>query len=335
MNVLLKSGKLLDDSGNLIASGFAFDLVKQYRKSEVLLQNRLKEINKYFVISDTFALTLVVNSAFNSTFVSISFTDFAKNITYTKTKVKVREQSRIVMPPSSKIGSIEYEKDDVCVEIYNDFTERKLIFSMKNFASKQDFYCLVNLHETTNGTSVIACPFEKEQEFLYNQHISCMKVDGYVNIGYNHYVFGSNTRASMDWIRAVFPKGDLSYKKAWLSTIKDGIEIGFVFVDKLGSAKYATPNMIFHDMHACKLSEVRFKQEKSKDGIKYKITSLDNQLELDFISTDTIKEQAFSIYEKVDRKLIYGKYKGYIMFDQDRIEIEDLFGFIEVNSCKY
>ena len=335
MNVLLKSGKLLDDSGNLIASGFAFDLVKQYRRSEVLLENRLKEINKYYVISDTFALTLVVNSAFNSTFVSISFTDFEKNVTYSKTKVKVREQSRIVMTPSSKLGSIEYEKNDVCVEIYNDYTERKLIFSMKNFAGKQDFYCLVNMHETTNGTSVVACPFEKEQEFLYNQHINCMKVDGYVNIGYDHYVFGSNTRASMDWIRGVFPKGDLSYKKAIVSTVKDGIEIGFVFVDKLGSAKYATPNMIFHDMHACKLNEVRFKQEKSKDGIKYKITALDSQLDLEFVETDTIKEQAFSIYEKVDRKIIYGKYKGYIMFDQDRIEIDDLFGIIEVNSCKY
>ena len=335
MNVLLKSGKLLDDSGNLIASGFAFDLVKQYRRSEVLLENRLKEINKYYVISDTFALTLVVNSAFNSTFVSISFTDFEKNVTYSKTKIKVREQSRIVMTPSSKLGSIEYEKNDVCVEIYNDYTERKLIFSMKNFAGKQDFYCLVNMHETTNGTSVVACPFEKEQEFLYNQHINCMKVDGYVNIGYDHYVFGSNTRASMDWIRGVFPKGDLSYKKAIVSTVKDGIEIGFVFVDKLGSAKYATPNMIFHDMHACKLNEVRFKQEKSKDGIKYKITALDSQLDLEFVETDTIKEQAFSIYEKVDRKIIYGKYKGYIMFDQDRIEIDDLFGIIEVNSCKY
>ena len=335
MNVLLKSGKLLDDSGNLIASGFAFDLVKQYRRSEVLLENRLKEINKYYVISDTFALTLVVNSAFNSTFVSISFTDFEKNVTYSKTKVKVREQSRIVMTPSSKLGSIEYEKNDVCVEIYNDYTERKLIFSMKNFAGKQDFYCLVNMHETTNGTSVVACPFEKEQEFLYNQHINCMKVDGYVNIGYDHYVFGSNTRASMDWIRGVFPKGDLSYKKAIVSTVKDGIEIGFVFVDKLGSAKYAAPNMIFHDMHACKLNEVRFKQEKSKDGIKYKITALDSQLDLEFVETDTIKEQAFSIYEKVDRKIIYGKYKGYIMFDQDRIEIDDLFGIIEVNSCKY
>ncbi|MBO7079211.1 MAG: DUF2804 family protein [Bacilli bacterium] len=335
MNVLLKSGKLLDDSGNLIASGFAFDLVKQYRRSEVLLENRLKEINKYYVISDTFALTLVVNSAFNSTFVSISFTDFEKNVTYSKTKVKVREQSRIVMTPSSKLGSIEYEKNDVCVEIYNDYTERKLIFSMKNFAGKQDFYCLVNMHETTNGTSVVACPFEKEQEFLYNQHINCMKVDGYVNIGYDHYVFGSNTRASMDWIRGVFPKGDLSYKKAIVSTVKDGIEIGFVFVDKLGSAKYATPNMIFHDMHACKLNEVRFKQEKSKDGIKYKITALDSQLDLEFVETDTIKEQAFSIYEKVDRKIIYGKYRGYIMFDQDRIEIDDLFGIIEVNSCKY
>ena len=335
MNVLLKSGKLLDDSGNLIASGFAFDLVKQYRRSEVVLLNRLKEINKYYVINDKFALTLVVNSAFNSTFVSISFTDFENNVTYTKTKVKVREQSRIVMTPTSKLGSIEYEKDDVCVEIYNDYTERKLIFSMKNFAGKLDFYCLVNMHETTNGTSVVACPFEKEQEFLYNQHINCMKVDGYINIGYNHYVFSEDTRASMDWIRGVFPKGNLSYKVACASKVKDGIEIGFTFVDKLGNAKYATPNMVFHDMHACKLNEVRFKQEKNKDGIKYYITSLDNQLELEFVESDSFKEQAFSIYEKVDRRIIYGKYKGFIMFDQDRIEIEDLFGFIEVNNCKY
>ena len=335
MNVLLKSGKLLDDSGNLIASGFAFDLVKQYRKSEVLLLNRLKEINKYYIINDHISLSLVVNSGFNDTFINISFTDFEKNITYTKTKVKVREQSRIVMTPSSKLGSIEYEKDDVCVEIYNDYSDRKLIFSMKNFAGRQDFYCLVNMHETTNGTSVIACPFEKEQEFLYNQHINCMKVDGYVNIGYDHYVFTEDTRASMDWIRGVFPKGDLSYKIACLSTIKDGIEVGFVFVDKLGSAKYATPNMIFHDMHACKLNEVRFKQEKHKDVYKFTITSPDKQLELEFESCNVVKEQGFSIYEKVDRRVIYGKYKGYIMFDQDRIEINDLFGFVEVNNCKY
>ena len=55
MNVLLKSGKLLDENGQLISSGFAFDLVREYHKSDVVLQTRLKEINRYNIVSKDFS----------------------------------------------------------------------------------------------------------------------------------------------------------------------------------------------------------------------------------------------------------------------------------------
>ena len=331
MNILLKPGKLLDDSANLISAGFAFDLVKQYRKSEILLVNRLKEINKYFILSNKFALALTLSSSYNDTFVSIDFIDFEKNITYSKSKVKLFGKGKVVMTPSSKIGSIEFVKDDVGVEIYNDYTERKIIFSMKDIKDKEDFYLLANLSETTNGTSVVACPFDKEQEFLYNQKINCIKVNGYVNIGVNHYDFDESTRASIDWIRGVYPKGVTKYNYACISTLQDGIEVGLTLVDKLGNTKYATPNMFFYDMHAFKLNEVRFREEYDH----LHIDSIDGLVDLVFVETNSIEDSVSCMYEKVNRKIRFGKYNGYVMFDEERIEIKDLFGFIEVNDNTY
>ena len=337
MNVLLKSGKLLDENGQLISSGFAFDLVREYRKSDVVLQTRLKEINRYNIVSKDFALSISVSSSFNTSYVSLCFNDFKNDKAYTKSKIKVLGSGNIVMSPDSKTGSIEFSKKDFSIEVYNDFRERKLSFALKNLEKGKDFYCYAHMKETTNGSSVVALPFEKDGEFLYNQKIDCIAVDGYVNIGFDKYEFTKDTRGSIDWIRGVYPQEEVKYNYACLSSIQDGKEIGFTLVDKLGNNKYASSNMFFYDTQAYKLNEVkitptaRFRQN-SKD---WEVKSIDYQVDLIFSPNDRITETIKSVFENINRRIIYGTFKGYLMFDKERIEVNDLLGFIEVNSLRF
>lgn len=338
MNVLLKSGKLLDDQGELISSGFAFDLVKEYRKSDVIHLNKLKEINRYYIFNDVCALSLVISSSEKVSYMDVCFDDFENDIHYSRSRIKYFEQSRVVMTPSSKTGSIEFMKKDFSVEVYNNYTERRIIFAMKNIAFRKDFYCAFTLTETTNGTSVVACKFEENNEFLYNQKINCIKANGYCNIGSRHYEFKeSNSRACIDWIRAVFPKRDISYDYASASGLIDNIEAGFVFSDGLGDTQYATSNMFFYDRHAFKLDEVVMKPTSRLHTYTrdWEISSSDEQVELTFSPIDNTTSNVSTWYEKIGRRIIYGKFNGFIMFDQDKIEIKDLMGFIEINNNKY
>ena len=337
MNVLLKSGKLLDENGQLISSGFAFELVREYRKSDVVLHARLKEINRYNIVSKDFALSISISSSLNTSYVSLCFNDFKNDKSYIKTKIQVLRTGNIVMPPDSRSGSIEYAKKDFSIEVYNDYREKKISFALKDITKGKDFYCYAHMVETTNGTSVVALPFDKDDEFLYNQKIDCLAVDGYVNIGFDKYEFPKDTRASIDWIRGVYPQEEVKYNYACLSSIQNGKEIGFTLVDKLGNNKYATSNMFFYDTQAYKLNEVkisptaRFRQN-SKD---WEVKSIDSQVDLIFSPSEHISEVIKSLYEKTNRRIIYGTFSGYLMFDKEKVEVNDLFGFIEVNSCKY
>ncbi len=337
MNVLLKSGKLLDENGLLISSGFAFELVREYRKSDVVLQTRLKEINRYNIISKDFALSITVSSSANSSYVSLCFNDFNNNKSYVKTKIKILGYGNIVMPPDSRIGSIEYVKKDFSIEVYNNFRERKISFALKDLIKGKDFYCYANLKETTNGTSVVAIPFEKSDEFIYNQKITCLAVDGYVNIGDDKYEFNKDTRANIDWIRGVFPQKEIKYNYACLSSVQDGKEIGFTLVDKLGNNKYATSNMFFYDTQAYKLNEVKITPTARlrKNNKDWEIKSIDSQVDLIFSPSEHIVENIKNMFEYSNRNIIYGTYSGYLMFDKEKIEIKNLFGFIEVNNLKY
>lgn len=338
MNVLLKSGKLLDEQGELIASGFAFDLVKEYRKSDVIHLNKLKEINRYYIFNDHFAVSLVISSSEKVSFVDVCFDDFDENVSYSRSRVKYFEQSRVVMTPSSKIGSIEFIKKDFSVEVYNNFTERRIIFAMKNIAFKKDFYCAFTLNETTNGTSVVACKFEENDEFLYNQKINCVKAKGYCNIGSRHYEFDERTsRACIEWIRAVFPKHDIEYNYVSASGVIEGIETGFCFSQGLGDTRYGTSNMVFYDNHACKLDDVEIKPMSKHHTYSrdWEIKSQDDKVELVFTPIDNMTSNVNTLYEKIGRRIIFGTFNGHIMFDEDKIEIKKLNGFIEINNNKY
>ena len=68
---------LLDEKGNLLEAGFAFDLVKQYdRKAIKGLKNRIKEWDYYYIGDKEYGVALTIDDNSYMGLVSVSVLDY-------------------------------------------------------------------------------------------------------------------------------------------------------------------------------------------------------------------------------------------------------------------
>ena len=330
MNILLKSGRLLDEHGSLKACGFNFELVREYRKTDVRDQNRTKEWDTYYIYNDKYSLTL---SARNLSFYSelfISFIDFDTKTCINKS-YKKKQASTLVMPTHSKIGSVEWELKNFSIEFYNYGYSRKLICAAKKFTKEKDFYCVIDLNETTNGTTVHALPFEDKFNFYYTQKINCQKATGYFTIGEDKYELPSESRCTLDFVRSVWPKKEVEFSWASMSTIFEDKEIGFNIMNGFSDLSSGAITMFMYDKHAYKLDSVNIISPISPSN-EWIIKSDDNQVDLKFIPFVENENNSKGFRYNISSKILYGKVSGYIMFDKDKIEFNDLISFIETNK---
>ncbi len=336
MNHKMDFGKLLDNYGNLVDSGFAFDLVREYRRSEIKAgKGRIKEWDYYYIGNDEYGIALTVADNSYMAMASISFIDLKNKKEITKSKIKWFTYGKLCLPRSSKIGDVVYENKNYSMEFLKQEDKRKLICAMKKFRGNDDFYCVIDLTETTNGTMVIATPFEKDKHFYYNQKINCQKASGYFSIGNDKYEFNpENSRAVLDWGRGVW-----TYKNTWYWASASGItsdkkEIGFNLGYGFGDTSRASENMFFYNKRAYKLNDVKFEIPVGEDGKDifmgvWKMTSEDKQIDLTFMPILNRHADTNALIIRSNQNQVFGIYNGYIMFGDDKIEINNLTGFAE------
>ena len=336
MNVLLSKGRLLDVKGNLAEAGFAFSLVKEYRRSDIKAKkSRIKEWDYYYIGNEEYGIALTIADNSYMGMASISFMDFVNKDSVTKSYIQLFTDGSIIMPPHSAMGDIIYERKKFSMSFLHTSYGRRLICAMKNFKDKEDFYCVIDLKETTNGSMVIATPFDIDQHFYYNQKINCMEASGYFSIGLNKREFSNaDTRAVLDWGRGVWP-----YKNSWYWSSASGIddngdEIGFNLGYGFGNNKYATENMFFYKKRAYKLNDCKIEHcYDDKGNIEFlkpwKFSSSDGQIEMIFTPILNRHANMNLLVLQSNQNQVFGKFNGYMYFGDDKVEIKDLMGFAE------
>ena len=201
----LSKGPLLDNKGNLVEAGYAFDLVREYNRKAIKgLKGRIKEWDYYYIGDNEYGVALTIDDNSYMGLVSVSVLDFKNKKENTKSYMRWLTFGETGFPSSSKDGDVFSESKKFSMFFGNKNGKRHLICSMKNVAKGQDFNCDITLSETNGHSMVIATPFKKKKHFYYNQKINLLRANGYFKFGNITHQFKSDASGVLDWGRGVW-----------------------------------------------------------------------------------------------------------------------------------
>ena len=336
----LSEGLLLDEKGNLNEAGYAFGLVKEYRRDDIkAAKSRIKEWDYYFISDDEYGIALTIDDNSYMGMASISVLDFKAKKENTKSYIVWFTNGKVGLPSSSKNGDAKIKNKNFDMLFENRDGKRHIICSMKNVAKGKDFKCDFLLEKTLDKSMVIATPFEKKKHFYYNQKINLLQARGFFEFGDLRYEMKEAARGVLDWGRGVW-----TYKNTWywssLNAVYQGHNIGFNLGYGFGDTSAASENMFFYDQEAYKLEDVVFNIPKNDKGqldfmSKWTFTSQKGDINLTFIPIIDRYANTNALIIQSKQHQVFGYFSGSITVEGKEIKFENLLGFAEVVTNRW
>ena len=336
----LSNGPLLDEKGNLNEAGYSFELIKDYKRSDIKgLKSRIKEWDYYFINDDEYGIALTIDDNSYMGMASVSVLDFKNKKEVTKSYIKWFTFGKVGFPSSSNDGDVSIKSKNYSMIFENKNGKRHLVCYLKNLANNKDFECDIELESTTDKSMVIATPFKKKKHFYYNQKINLLKAEGFFKFGEFFYRFKDNALGVLDWGRGVW-----TYKNTWywssLNARYKGHNIGFNLGYGFGDTSKASENMFFYDKEAFKLEDVVFNIPKDENEklcfLKpWTFTSEKGDINLTFnpIIDRYANTNALIIQSKQHQ--VFGYFSGSIKANDKNYEFENLLGFAEMVTNRW
>ena len=336
----LTNGPLLDEKGNLSEAGYAFSLVKEYKRSDIKARKgRIKEWDYYFINDDEFGVALTIDDNSYMGMASVSVLDFKNKIEHTKSYIKWLTIGKVGFPSSSIDGDVSLIDKNYSMVFENKNGKRHLVCSLKNLAKGKDFECDIYLEATNDNSMVIATPFKKDKHFYYNQKINLLKANGSFKFGELIHELSEKALGVLDWGRGVW-----TYKNTWywssLNGNYDGHNIGFNLGYGFGDTSAASENMFFYDRDVYKLDDVVFNIPKNEKGKlcfldPWTFTSEKGDINLEFkpIIDRYANTNALIIQSKQHQ--VFGYFSGTIKVDDKEFEFKNVLGFAEMVTNRW
>lgn len=334
----LHPGPLLNEDGDLEEAGYAFSLVKEYRKDMVKGgRNRLKEWDYYYVGNKDHGVALTVANNSYMGLVSVSILDFKKPNDVTKSIMLPFPGMKIALPESSLCGDVKVEdpKKGYSFAFLNEGNgKRRLLVYVKDVDRKGNaFHCDLTLAEQNPCSLVIATPFKKKAHFYYNQKINDLKANGYAKYGETILDFNADSYGVLDWGRGVW-----TYKNTWywssLSASQNGHLFGWNLGYGFGDTSKASENVFYYDGKAYKLGRVRFDIPISENGgdafmEDWGFHFKDDSFELRFHPIYNRHSDANVGIIRSNQNQVFGLFSGSILLDGKPVSFQNLPGFAE------
>ena len=336
----LSNGPLLDEKGNLSEAGYAFGLVKEYKRSDIKAgKSRIKEWDYYFINDDEYGVALTIDDNSYMGMASVSILDFKNKTEVTKSYIKWFTNGKVGFPSSSIDGDVAIKDKNYDMFFENKEGKRHLVCKLKNLAKGKDFECDIYLEQTNPNSMVIATPFFKKKHFYYNQKINLLKANGYFKFGELKHQLGEKALGVLDWGRGVW-----TYKNTWywssLNGNFNGHCIGFNLGYGFGDTSAASENMFFYDDKAFKLDDVVFNIPKNeKGGLEFlkpwTFTSEKGDIDLKFepIIDRYANTNALIIQSKQHQ--VFGYFSGSIEAEGQKYSFENILGFAEMVTNRW
>jgi len=330
----MKEGELLDEEGNLLEAGFAYDLVKHYDRNAIKAgKSRIKEWDYYYIGDQYYGIALTIDDNSYMGLVSVSVFDFKYKQHYTKSYMDWLTFGKTNFPSTSKQGHVVKKGKHFSMVFLNENGKRHLLCTMENVAKGRDFSCDISLEETTPHSMVIATPFKKKGHFYYNQKINLLKAKGRFTFGNMTYEFRDDAFGGLDWGRGVW-----TYSNTWywssMNGIYEGRNIAFNLGYGFGDTSQASENMLFLDQRAYKLEDVSFNIPRNKKGKevylqRWTFTSKSGDINLIFEPLFDRASNTNALLIQSDQHQVFGRFSGTFRVKGKNIHFENLIGFAE------
>lgn len=339
MSIVLGAGDLLDATGNVCESGYAFSQVKKYSRAAIKgLRLRIKEWDYYCFCDDKFAVALTVADNSYMTLGSVSVIDFRRLKYTTKSKIVFFPCNRLDMPSDCSKGDVHFDKGGVKLDFVIDGNGVRILnCEYKEFDGKKAFACELKLNPPVGDNITVVVPFEKARRFYYNTKINCLTGCGWFSVGDERHEF-NNGCGGLDWGRGVWP-----YKNTWywssLSCMIDGKPFGLNLGYGFGKPT-ASENVIFFGGKGHKLGNVRFDIPHTAGRFDYlktwSIVDDAERLKLTFYPLIDRKDKTNALIISTDQHQVFGKFYGEAILDDGTIvTLDGNIGFAERVTNKW
>ena len=333
---LLTEGKLLNENGDLVESGYSTQLVRQYNRNDIKAgKMRIKEWDYYYFGNNKYGVALTVADNSYMALMSVSTLDFENKSQTTTSLMKWFTKGKIGLPSTSAEGNVIFKnKKGYSFEFLLQGKTRILKVNYPNFKKGETFTCELTLNPTNKDTMVIATPFDKKKHFYYNQKMNLLNGEGFFTVGNKKYEFKKeDSYGVLDWGRGVW-----TYQNTWywgsLNCIENGKRIGLNLGYGFGCNKNATENMLFIDDKALKIDIVQFNYQLDRKSLEdfskpVRVTSNDGILDLIFEPLFDRHADTNAVFIRSNQHQVFGRYSGTIKIGNEEIIIKNQVGFIE------
>ncbi len=324
-------GPVLDKSGHPLA-GWASSGILDYDKSAIKAPwFRQKEWDWFQVSNDHLAFQMTYGHAGYAGQVGVMLFDFIEQKQYYVKDV-------ILFLPGRKIAPEKSAEEDHYINFRRagfDFSYEKVGEKTKLYvkyggkSGKDSIDAKFDLTRTNPNSLVINIPFkENPKAFYYNQKVSCMKAEGFVQLDKLRFDFKDDAWGLLDWGRGVWPFHSEWYWSS-ASGFLDGEVLGFNLGTGFGNTEYATENCLFYKDQIHKLGHVKFELGKSYDDRWH---LYDDEGRCDLIMEPVYDRETAIKLLWVDNNThqMFGRFNGKVTLDDGTVlEVKDITGFGE------
>lgn len=320
---------MLTKSGRAVP-GYCLDGAAVYKRSRIHAAPwRLKEWDFYQMADERLCLQLVIGHVSYAGNCNVALFDHREG-------KRIFERGVITPLPFRSMHMPERARDDSLLTFRRGGAD--LSFETQNGvrrlkASFGEFSCDITLTPVFSESATVCTPFEKPNEFYYNEKVNLLKARVQARVGETEYAFDPDrTFSLLDWGRGVWP-----FRHEWYwssaSTLLNGVPFGFNLGCGFGdeAKTRGTENIVYYRDHIVKLGRMRITMENADDPmLPWKLEAEDGRFSA--VLTPRYDRDSITKLLFIDNRChqMFGTFAGeFTDVSGERIAFEGVTGFAE------
>lgn len=170
--------------------------------------------------------------------------------------------------------------------------------------------------------------------FVYAQKIAGVKAAGYISAAAGDFKFNEQPAYAHHDYSAGYMRRETVWQWACFSASVNGKLVGLNVACGVNETSF-TENCYWLDGKLYKIDSVNFEFERKNIIEPWIISSYDGKLNMQFTPQGMHSERQNYIYIASDFKQIFGFFNGYIKHGQQKIKLDNIYGFVEDQYAKW
>ncbi len=317
-----RAAPLLKRDGSTVV-GWASSNLLDYNKIDCTASSaRIKEWDRYTVVSPDCAITLSIADLGNLGYVFASLTDFTQKPcrTFSQTITKAYPMGRMNLPLSAKSGDTTYTSKQVGMRFSRSAKLRFLNCEYVNFCEGKTLYLNLSLEEPDRYAMASATDFGvKKGCFAYRYQVSRMPASGVIRYGGAEYTFRPESSfGTLSWCRGVFPT-----------------KAGFTTATLFGQIKYSPfvlfaggplESALYYGEQFYKLDEISISPAENGPW-KFHFPHPGSQLEMSVLQKNQVRSSFLMNFCRHEQ--VFGSFSGSLSLSDLSLPLDHITGFTE------